>query len=280
MSRLSRYAARGKRALVDPIGFCCRALSAAKWKLRSLILDLVCDILFRWGDRLGVPGNVRARIYWKAGRRDIVPVQQLYDYFSQEKPGGHYYSAAPKRSSRSQTIINMLSPFITKDDSMLEIGCNLGRNLNHLWQSGYKNLYGMEISEHAVRRLRVEYPCLANIPVDIGPAELSIRKFGSKSVDVIFTMATLESLHPDSRFLFKEVARVARKYVLAIESGSGKRSHMQYPWDIEREFVAAGLTWIDAKPWCALWEGELTSENEWREDMQDFVAFLFKVGEA
>ena len=90
-------------------------------------------------------------------------------------------------------------------------------------------------------------------------------------------MAALEHVHPDRRFLFNEIARVARKYVLAIESREGKRSHMQYPWDMKNEFTAAGLTHIDTKPWSVLWAGELTPENEWQEEMYAYDAFLFKV---
>lgn len=273
----SKWRIRINRALGDPVGFCYRALNAFRWKLYCGFLNLICDVLFRWGDQLGVPGNFRGRMYWKAGRNEIVPRAQLYDYMSQERPMGEYYPAAPRSSSRSQTIINMLSPLVTKEDSILEIGCNIGRNLNHLWQTGYKNVGGMEISEHAVRRLRIEYPCLEMIPVDIGPAELSIQKRISSSVDVIFTMSVLEHLHPDCRFLFKEIARVGRKYVLAFEPRHGKRSHMQYPWDIKNEFTAVGLTCIDTKPWSVLWAGDLTPENEWAEEMYAYDAFLFKI---
>lgn len=56
-----------------------------------------------------------------------------------------------------------------------------------------------------------------------------------------------------------------------------QRRHMQYPWDIKNEFTAAGLTYIDAKPWSALWPGELTPENEWQEEMHAYDAFLFRV---
>ena len=273
----SKWRIRIKRALVDPAGFSYRVLNGFRWKLYFRLLNLFCDVLFRWGSTLGVPGNFRARVYWKAGRREIVPLLQLYDFLRQERPAGLYYPTAPKWSSRSQSIINLLSPLITKEDSILEIGCNTGRNLNHLWQAGYKNVSGMEISEHAVKRLYIEYPCLAMAPVDIGPAEQSIQKYDSNSVGVIFTMAVLEQLHPDRRFLFEEIARVASKYVLAIEPRQGKRSHMQYPWDIKNEFTAAGLTCIEAKPWSALWAGELTPENEWQEEMYDYDAFLFKV---
>ena len=277
MSKVEGSVIRLKRALVDPVGFSYRALNNFRWKSYFLLLNLLCDVLFRWGSKLGVPGNFRARMYLKANRSEIVPLPQLYDFLSQERAIGQYYPAAPKWSSRSQTIINLLSPLVTKEASILEIGCNNGRNLNQLWQSGYKNVRGMEISEHIVERLRIEYPCLASIPVDVGPAEVSIQKYGRKSVDVIFTMSVLEHLHPDRRFLFEEIARVARKYVLAIEPRHGKRSHMQYPWDIKNEFKAVGLACIDTKPWSALWAGELTPENEWAEDMHTYDAFLFKV---
>lgn len=267
---------RIKRALSDPVGFSYRTLNAFRWKCYFVLLNLFCEVLLRWGSRLGVPGNFRARMYWKAGRREIVPRSQLYEFMSQERPLGQYYPAAPKWSARSQAIINMLCPLITTENSILEIGCNAGRNLNHLWQAGYKNVRGMEISEHAVKRLRIEYPSLALIPVDIGPAEQSIQKYESKSVDVIVAISVLEHVHPDSRSLFKDMARVAGKYVLAIEPREGKRSHMQYPWDVKSEFTAAGLTYIDAKPWSVLWAGDLTPENDWAEEMHAYDAFLFK----
>ena len=217
---------------------------------------------------------------WKAGRRDIVPVPVLYDYMEQEKAQGQYYPSAPKWSSRSQTVINILAPLISKEARILEIGCNSGRNLNHLWCAGYRALGGIEISKHAVKRLREDYPCIAHVPIDIGPAESLIGKFSNRSVDVIFTMAMLEHLHPNNRFLFKEIARVASKYVLAVEAKSGKRSHMQYPWNIQSEFTAVGLMCIDIKPWSALWPGELTAANEWTDDLQEYDVFLFAVNRA
>jgi SAM-dependent methyltransferase len=273
----SRWKSRTKRGLADPFRFCYRALNSVRSKSYFALLNLFCDILFRWGSKIGVSGNFRGRMYWKAGRREIVPLPQLYDYMRQEQPHGEYYPTAPRWSSRSESVINLLSPLITKEYSILEIGCNVGRNMNHLWQSGYRNLRGMEISEHAVRRLRIEYPCLATTPVDISPAEESIKKYSNDSIDVIFTMSVLEHLHPDCRFLFKEIARVAGKYVLAIEPRGGKRSHMQYPWDIKNEFTTVGLTCIDTKPWSVLWSGELTPENEWAEAMHDYDVLLFKV---
>jgi hypothetical protein len=154
-----------------------------------------------------------------------------------------------------------------------------GRNLNHLWQAGYKNLRGMEISAHAVKHLRIAYPFLAMTTIDIGPAEKSIKNCADNSIDVIFTMSALEHLHPACRSLFQDIARVGSKYVLAFEPRDGKRSHMQYPWKIQDEFTAVGLTCIDIKPWSALWDGELTPENEWAQAMYAYDAFLFKANQ-
>lgn len=255
------------------------AYRGAMWvrqRVSSLGFKFLAAVLFRWGHTLRVPGNLRHKIYWKAGRQDIVPLPQLYDFMSQERAHGQYYPTPRQWSSRSQTILNALGRRISREDRILEIGCNTGRNLNHLRQAGYRHVYGMEISEHAVRRMRVEYPSLADVPVDTGPAEVSIKRYATKSIDVIITMAMLEHLHPQSRYLFDEIARVARKYVLAIERKEGRRSHMQYPWDIVGEFTRAGLSLLESKPWSSLWAGELAPTNEWADDMHPFHAFLFQ----
>jgi hypothetical protein len=74
MSKVERRVIRFKRALVDPVGFSYRTLNAFRQKLYYVSLNLFCDVLFRWGHKLGIPGNFRARMYWKAGRREVVPV--------------------------------------------------------------------------------------------------------------------------------------------------------------------------------------------------------------
>jgi hypothetical protein len=55
---------------------------------------------------------------------------------------------------------------------------------------------------------------------------------------------------------------------------------MQYPWDIPGdipdEFTRVGLSLIGSQPWSSLWPCELTSTNEWPDDMHPFPAFLFR----
>lgn len=277
MTHEEHRGARFRLALADPIRAGFRGARWAQGRAASAFFRLLAAVLSRWGHLLRVPSQVRHRIYWKAGRLDIVPLAQLHDYMAQERPPGQYYANAPRWSARSQTILNALGDRVSPDDSVLEIGSNLGRNLHHLYQAGFRGLRGMEISAHAVRRMREEYPAVTDVPVDVGPAELSIKHYANRSIDVIVTMATLEHVHPQSRYLFDEIARVVRKYVLAIERKEGRRSHMQYPWDIPAEFTRAGLSLLETKPWSSLWPGELTPANEWADDMHPFHAFLFQV---
>jgi len=47
---------------------------------------------------------------------------------------------------------------IPQNGKILEIGCNVGRNLNHLYENGFKQLTGIEISENAINALKRMYP--------------------------------------------------------------------------------------------------------------------------
>ena len=253
-----------------------RVLRKCKKELRRAVFFYLDIVLKKWGRKLGVPGNLRARIAWRAGRKEMDDLESLYDFWRQEHPDGNYFST-PDWSPRSETIITMISPWVTQEASILEVGCNVGRNLNHLWNAGFQNLRGIEISIHAVRRLREAYPSLADILVDTGPAEVVLQHYDSDSFDLIFTMAVLEHIHPSSPHIFGEIARVARRYVLAVEPRKGHASHRQYPWSIVKEFESVGLKLIDRKAWSSLWPTDLTQENQWHKSFDGYDAMLFEV---
>src|SRR5665647_2296103 len=97
--------------------------------------------------------NLRARVALTAGRTSMDDVEQLYEFWRQESPDGNYFRPFAN-SNRSETILRMMAGLLDPSHSILEIGCNVGRNLDHLWGRGFRNLAGLEISEAAVRRLR------------------------------------------------------------------------------------------------------------------------------
>jgi SAM-dependent methyltransferase len=131
----------------------------------------------------------------------------------------------PSHDIRSQALLTIFEEIgVDRSASVLEIGCNAGCNLRHLWNAGYHCLYGIEINRAAVDLMVERYPGVwaqvANGPVEDLLAEVP-------PVDVIFTMAVLMHLHPDSEFVFGEMAGKTRKYLLTIENEStmGPRHH-------------------------------------------------------
>jgi SAM-dependent methyltransferase len=48
---------------------------------------------------------------------------------------------------RSKYLYEVISKHFTTDVKILELGSNVGRNLNYLYERGYKNLTGVEIAK-------------------------------------------------------------------------------------------------------------------------------------
>ena len=64
---------------------------------------------------------------------------------------------------RTRFLLKIADRFVNKNDSILEIGCNVGRNLNALYCNGFRNLSGIEINERAIRILKASYPEMADM---------------------------------------------------------------------------------------------------------------------
>jgi len=110
------------------------------------------------------------------------------------------------------------TPQVAPENSILELGCNCGANLNALYNLGYHNLSGIEINENAITEMKRSFPQLAKVAIIAqGSLEELLPKTPSKSVDVVLTMSVLFHIHPKSNFVFSEMVRVARKYILTLE---------------------------------------------------------------
>ena len=219
--------------------------------------------------------NLRARVALAAGRERMDDVDQLYEFWRQESPDGNFFTALAS-STRSETVLCMMDGLLDPSCSILEVGCNVGRNLHHFWGRGFRNLAGIEVSQAAVRRLRDSYPDLGGIPVMVGPAELLLPGLPAASYDLVFTMAVLEHIHPSQSRLFSEIARASRKYVLAIEPRVGHATHRQYPWDVVRCYEEAGLRVLRHASWRSLWSGSVAEDPEWSYAFDDYDAWLFE----
>lgn len=168
----------------------------------------------------------------------------LHSFWRQSMPPGNNPNDYIHATNRSEALLEIISD-LPKDSRILEVGCNVGRNIAFLHDNGYAGVEGVEINPHAVQLLRKTYPQLADTDVHIGPAGEVLPKFEDDSFDLVFTMAVLEHIHPDESTVFDNMARIGSQ-VLAIEP-EGRLSHRQFPHDIPRVFTARGLTMVSNK---------------------------------
>lgn len=142
---------------------------------------------------------------------------------------------------RSEFLLRFLSPYLGPDVSVLEIGCNVGRNLAHLHDAGYRRLIGIELNGEALAVLRATYPSLGSTATLVNaPVEEAISEMLDQSVDIAFTMAVLEHLHPDSEWVFDEMVRVTGSTIVTVEDEHGVSRH-HTPRDYRTVFEARGL---------------------------------------
>lgn len=192
--------------------------------------------------------------------------ESLHRYWSQPSPRGGEPELLLKRNERSRALVQLVSD-VPHEAAVLEVGCSAGRNLAHLADAGYTNLNGIDINCRAIGLAVTEYPQLANADLRCGPAETLLPEFGNAQFGLVFTMAVIKHLHPDSVAVFDHMARIGDS-ILAIESW-GERSHRSYPHDIESLFEQRGFQ-VRSK----IWMGELV-DTEVDRSMASYWAWRF-----
>lgn len=120
---------------------------------------------------------------------------------------------------------------------ILDMGCNVGRHLDHLYRQGYRNLRGVDWSSKAIRDMATRYP---EMHAGSKLTSASFQDFLTKDpqpVDLVYTRgATFELVHP--RFpLIRHVCNIARRYVVLVISEAGHA----YPRFWEYEFAREGF---------------------------------------
>lgn len=162
---------------------------------------------------------------------------------------------------RSQFLLELIkSLHCNVNESILEIGCNVGRNLNYLFSAGFDKLTGIEISEDAVVLMKKSYPRIAkNAKIINKPVEDAIENFKENEFDIVFTMAVLEHIHPDSDFLFSEMVRITNRYLITIEDERGV-SWRHFPRNYKKIFKSLGMKQV-CQYHCS--EAEGLNSNFW-----------------
>ncbi|KKF39365.1 methyltransferase type 11 [Halorubrum saccharovorum] len=118
----------------------------------------------------------------------------------------------------SAVIRDILSSRLPRDAAVLELGCGSGRHLKHLADGGFEDLSGVDINAEAFDTMRETYPALAaDGTFYCEPIEEIIEEFDDGQFDAVYSVETLQHLHPDVEWVFEEVARITDDTLVTAE---------------------------------------------------------------
>lgn len=138
-------------------------------------------------------------------------LEEAHDYWKnpplRNSPAQYIYG-----TKRSKALYSLIDRYISKDDKILELGCNVGRNLKVLQKHGFNRLWGIEINENAVK----DSIC-PQASFMISSIEEIIKEIPDKHFDVIFTMAVLMHIPYESEWIMEHIARITKKHIIITE---------------------------------------------------------------
>ena len=161
------------------------------------------------------------------------------------------YGASPESYAktsiaRSEILVQLVKELeIFPLSSIIELGCNAGRNLEVLRVAGYENTTGLDINPSVFDQMAKSYPELHKICHKFKGftiEEWSEKDPGFFKAKLIFTMATLMHLHPDSEWVFEKIAERC-VYLITIEAETQNTANT-VPRNYKDVFESLGMVQI------------------------------------
>ena len=119
----------------------------------------------------------------------------------------------------SETLGDVLGHYVDESAAILEVGCGSGRHLAHLRDDGFENLTGIDINDESFDVMAEQYPRLAETGTfQTGPIEELAPEFADGEFDVVYSVETLQHVHPDAGGVFAELARIVGRLLVTVES--------------------------------------------------------------
>jgi SAM-dependent methyltransferase len=116
-------------------------------------------------------------------------------------------------------VRTLLEQHVDHDASVLEVGCSSGRHLAHLHENGFGDLAGIEMNETAFDVMARTYPDLADSVTFYHDAvEAVVETFEDGRFDAVYSVETLQHVHPDAEWVFAELARVTDDLLVTVEN--------------------------------------------------------------
>ena len=112
---------------------------------------------------------------------------------------------------------------IDRKSKILELGCNVGLNLEMLQKMGFNNLHGIELNKKALQIAQERNPKVIFV-------NSSIEDYQSKEkYDLVFTAGVLIHIHPSIlESVIRKIVDLSTQYVFGFEYYSDKLEEIKY----------------------------------------------------
>ncbi|GAB3678259.1 methyltransferase domain-containing protein [Halopiger thermotolerans] len=150
---------------------------------------------------------------------DSNEVQRQWKHRSGEFSPEYYAYYGPDETSEAVRGILEESLEDETTASVLELGCSSGRHLSHLYEHGFENLAGLEVNADAFDVMAEAYPDLAaDGTFYLDAIEEAVDDFADDQFDAVYSVETLQHLHPDAAWVFDELSRIAGELLITAEN--------------------------------------------------------------
>ena len=174
--------------------------------------------------------------------------QQEYWSNPRDKPNKPESYAKRELNNRSHFVFKLIEKYAHRKNHILEIGCNVGRNLNYLHEKGFLSLHGIELNAHAIELMKKVYPSMyEHSNISVNSIEGAVPLLIDNYFNITFSLAVLMHLPFESNFVLKHLVRITKNYLITIEDERQEilcKTH--FPRDYKREFEYLGMREIDS----------------------------------
>jgi SAM-dependent methyltransferase len=119
----------------------------------------------------------------------------------------------------SESLRRTFERFLDRDAPILELGCSSGRHLAHLHDHGFENLSGIDVNADAIDVMTDAYPELAAAGTFyVDAIEDAVSDFSDGQFEAVFSVETLQHLHPDAEWVFAELSRITDDLLVTVEN--------------------------------------------------------------